>query len=317
MPEPKKIGFVGLGAMGFGMASQLLKNGFQVAAVDTRSEVKPRWIEAGGAWCDSPSATAIDADAIVIMVVNSEQVDSVLFGGKGALKSLAKGSVVIVASTVSPSYSRALGKQLSEAGYLYLDAPVSGGVVGAESGSLSIMASGSDAAFEASEPLLKAMAAKIYRIGVEAGLGSVVKTVNQLLAGAHIALAAEAMAFGARAGVDPNVLYEVISHSAGSSWMFNNRVPHMLAGDFTPRSAVNIFVKDLGIVLDVGRELKFPLPMAALAHQIFVAAAAAGLGAQDDSAVVKLFQNLSGTSVSQKMSTVGRRLRRAQSRRSG
>jgi L-threonate 2-dehydrogenase len=300
MPEIKKIGFVGLGAMGLGMATQLLNNGFKVAAVDTRTEVKGRWTAAGGLWSDSPAAAASDADALVVMVVNSEQVDSVLFGGEGALNNLRKGSLVIVTSTVSPSYSKGLGKQLSEAGYLYIDAPVSGGVVGAESGSLSIMASGSDAAFEIAEPLLKTMAAKIYRIGAEPGLGSVVKTVNQLLAGAHIALAAEAMAFGTRAGVDPNVLYEVISHSAGSSWMFNDRVPHMLAGDFKPRSAVNIFVKDLGIVLDLGRELKFPLPMAALAHQLFVAAAAAGFGTQDDSAVVKLFQNLSGASVARK-----------------
>jgi L-threonate 2-dehydrogenase len=300
MPEIKKIGFVGLGAMGLGMATQLLNNGFKVAAVDTRTEVKGRWTAAGGLWSDSPATAASDADALVVMVVNSEQVDSVLFGGEGALNNLRKGSLVIVTSTVSPSYSKGLGKQLSEAGYLYIDAPVSGGVVGAESGSLSIMASGSDAAFEIAEPLLKTMAAKIYRIGAEPGLGSVVKTVNQLLAGAHIALAAEAMAFGTRAGVDPNVLYEVISHSAGSSWMFNDRVPHMLAGDFKPRSAVNIFVKDLGIVLDLGRELRFPLPMAALAHQLFVAAAAAGFGTQDDSAVVKLFQNLSGASVARK-----------------
>jgi 3-hydroxyisobutyrate dehydrogenase len=300
MSEHKRIGFVGLGAMGFGMATQLLNKGFLVAAVDSRSEVKGRWTAAGGAWSDSPAAAAIDADAIIVMVVNSEQVDSVLLGGKGALRNLRQGSVVIITSTVSPSYSKGLGKQLSDAGYLYLDAPVSGGVVGAESGSLSIMASGSEAAFEAGEPLLKAMAAKIYRIGTEPGLGSIVKTVNQLLAGAHIALAAEAMAFGARAGVDPDVLYEVISHSAGSSWMFNDRVPHMLAGDFTPRSAVNIFVKDLSIVLDIARELKFPLPMAALAHQIFVAAAGAGLGTEDDSAVVKLFQNLSGYSVARK-----------------
>ena len=286
--------------MGFGMATQLLNKGFQVAAVDSRPEVKGRWTAAGGAWGESPEAAAIDADAIIVMVVNSEQVDTVLLGEKGALKNLRHGSVVVVTSTVSPSYSKGLGKQLSEAGYLYLDAPVSGGVVGAESGNLSIMASGSEAAFEAGEPLLKAMAAKIYRIGTEPGLGSIVKTVNQLLAGTHITLAAEAMAFGARAGVDPNVLYEVISHSAGSSWMFNDRVPHMLAGDFTPRSAVNIFVKDLGIVLDIARELKFPLLMAALAHQIFIAAAAAGLGAEDDSAVVKLFENLSGYSVAQK-----------------
>ena len=300
MPEIKKVGFVGLGAMGFGMATQLLNKGMKVAAVDSRAEVKGRWTAVRGEWADSPSAAATGASAIVVMVVNAEQVDSVLFGGKGALKSLPAGSVVIVTSTVSPSYSKTLGKRLSEAGFLYLDAPVSGGVVGAESGRLSIMASGSDAAFAASEPLLEAMAAKIYRIGTEPGLGSMVKTVNQLLAGAHITLAAEAMAFGARAGVDPNVLYEVISHSAGSSWMFNDRVPHMLEGDFTPRSAINIFVKDLGIVLDVGRELKFPLPMAALAHQIFVAAAAAGLGNQDDSAVVKLFQNLSATAVVRK-----------------
>ena len=300
MPELKKIVFVGLGAMGFGMATQLLNKGFQVAAVDSRSEVKGRWTAAGGSWGESPAAAAIDADAIIVMVVNSEQVDTVLLGEKGALKNLRHGSVVVVTSTVSPSYSKGLGKQLSEAGYLYLDAPVSGGVVGAESGSLSIMASGSEAAFETGEPLLRTMAAKIYRIGTEPGLGSMVKTVNQLLAGAHITLAAEAMAFGARAGVDPDVLYEVISHSAGSSWMFNDRVPHMLAGDFTPRSAVNIFVKDLGIVLDIARELKFPLLMAALAHQIFIAAAAAGLGAEDDSAVVKLFENLSGYSVAQK-----------------
>jgi putative dehydrogenase len=260
MHEIKTVGFVGLGAMGLGMATQLLNNGFKVVAVDTRTEIKDRWTAAGGVWNESPAAAASDADAIVVMVVNSEQVDAVLSGEKGALKTLRKGSLVIVTSTVSPSYSKELGKRLSEAGYLYLDAPVSGGVVGAESGSLSIMASGPDTAFGAGEPLLKAMAAKIYRIGAEPGLGSVVKTVNQLLAGAHIALAAEAMAFGAKAGVDPGVLYEVISHSAGSSWMFNDRVPHMLAGDFTPRSAVNIFVKDLGIVLDLGRELKFPLP---------------------------------------------------------
>jgi putative dehydrogenase len=297
MPEPKKVGFVGLGAMGMGMATQLLKKGFRVAAVDARQEAKEKWIAAGGDWCDSPATAAVDAGVFVVMVVNAEQIDSVLFGGEGALKSLRRQSVVIVTSTVSPAYNRSLGKRLAETGHLLIDAPVSGGVIGADSGSLSIMASGSDAAFETGEPVLRAMATKIYRIGAEPGLGSIVKTVNQLLAGSHIVLAAEAMTFGTRAGVDPNVLYEVISHSAGSSWMFNNRVPHMLTGDFTPLSAVNIFVKDLGIVLDVARELKFPLPMAALAHQLFLAAASTGLGNQDDSSVVKLFENVSGTSV--------------------
>lgn len=300
MPKANKVGFVGLGAMGMGMATQLLKNGFRVAAVDARPEVKERWTAAGGEWCESPAAAAIDAVVFVAMVVNAEQIESVLFGETGALKNLPQKSVVIATSTVSPEFSRNLGKHLAESGYLFIDAPVSGGVVGAESGGLSIMASGSDEAFETAEPVLRAMSAKIYRIGTEPGLGSVVKTVNQLLAGSHIALAAEAMAFGTRAGVDPEVLFEVISHSAGSSWMFNNRVPHMLKGDFTPLSAVNIFVKDLGIVLEVAHELRFPLPMAALAHQLFLAAAGSGLGNQDDAAVVKLFENVSGISVAQK-----------------
>ena len=297
MPKPNKVGFVGLGAMGIGMATQLLKKGFKVAAVEVREEVKDRWISAGGEWCESPSAAAIDADVFVAMVVNAEQIESVLFGGKGALKKLRPNSVIIVTSTVSPSFSRELGKRLGDSGHLFIDAPVSGGVVGAESGGLSIMASGSDEAFETGEPVLQAMATRIYRIGTEPGLGSVVKTVNQLLAGSHIALAAEAMAFGTRAGVDPNVLFEVISNSAGSSWMFNNRVPHMLAGDYTPLSAVNIFVKDLGIVLDLAHELRFPLPMAALAHQLFLAAAASGHGNQDDASIVKLYENLTGVSV--------------------
>jgi putative dehydrogenase len=300
MPKANKVGFVGLGAMGLGMATQLLKKGFQVNGVDARAEVRERWTAVGGKWCDSPAAAAIDADVFVAMVVSAEQIETVLFGPSGALKNLRPKSVLIATSTVSPAFSRDLGKRLTETGHLFIDAPVSGGVVGAESGGLSIMASGSDEAFEIGEPVLQAMAAKIYRIGTEPGLGSIVKTVNQLLAGAHIVLAAEAVAFGTRAGVDPQVLFEIISNSAGSSWMFNNRVPHMLKGDFTPLSAVNIFVKDLGIVLDVAHELRFPLPMAAIAHQCFLAAAAAGLGTEDDSAVIKLFEKVSGISVAQK-----------------
>jgi L-threonate 2-dehydrogenase len=300
MPKANKVGFVGLGAMGLGMATQLLKKGFQVNGVDARAEVRERWTAVGGKWCDSPAAAAIDADVFVAMVVSAEQIETVLFGPSGALKNLRPKSLVIATSTVSPAFSRDLGKRLTGTGHLFIDAPVSGGVVGAESGGLSIMASGSDEAFETGEPVLQAMAAKIYRIGTEPGLGSIVKTVNQLLAGAHIVLAAEAVAFGTRAGVDPQVLFEVISNSAGSSWMFNNRVPHMLKGDFTPLSAVNIFVKDLGIVLDVAHELRFPLPMAAIAHQCFLAAAAAGLGTEDDSAVIKLFEKVSGISVAQK-----------------
>jgi L-threonate 2-dehydrogenase len=204
---------------------------------------------------------------------------------------------VILSSTVPAAAARALGQKVAEAGHLLLDAPVSGGTVGAESGSLTFMASGAPEAFAKAEAALAAMAGKVYRLGDEPGIGSTVKAVNQLLAGVHLATAAEAMAFGTRAGADPRTLYEVISHSAGNSWMFGNRVPHMLDGDYTPHSAVDIFVKDLGLVLDAGRELRFPLPLAAAAHQLFLMAAAAGLGREDDAAVVKVFERLAGISV--------------------
>ena len=169
-----------------------------------------------------------------------------------------------------------------------------GGAARAATGELSIMASGAQSAFRKSKRVLDAIAAKVYRLGDTAGMGSKVKMINQLLAGVHIASACEAIALGIRAGADPKVLYEVISNSAGSSWMFQNRVPHILDGDYTPLSAVSIFVKDLGIVLDSAHKMHFPAPLTAAAHQLYLAAAGAGLAGEDDSAVVKVYQQLSG-----------------------
>ena len=162
------------------------------------------------------------------------------------------------------------------------------------------LATMSPAAFDQAKAVLDAIATKVYRLGDEPGPGSKVKMINQLLAGVHIASACEAMALGIKAGVDPKVLYEVISNSAGASWMFQNRVPHILEGDYTPLSAVNIFVKDLGIVLDSARKMTFPLPITASAHQLYLAAAAHGHGYEDDSAVVKVFQALTGIELPQK-----------------
>jgi 3-hydroxyisobutyrate dehydrogenase-like beta-hydroxyacid dehydrogenase len=159
---------------------------------------------------------------------------------------------------------------------------------------MTVMASGPAEAFDRAQPVLDAVAKKVWRLGDAAGVGSTVKMVNQLLAGVHIATAAEAIALGIRAGADPKTLFDVITTSAGNSWMFQNRVPHILAGDDTPLSAVNIFVKDLGIVLDQARALTFPLPMASAAHQLFLAAAAAGHGAKDDAFVIRVWQALAG-----------------------
>ncbi len=174
-----------------------------------------------------------------------------------------------------------------------LDAPVSGGAVRAASGELTLMTSGSASAYAACEDVLAAIAAKVYRLGDACGAGSKVKIINQLLAGVHTAAAAEAMALGLREGVDPTSLYEVIKHSAGNSWMFENRVPHILSGDFTPLSAVDIFVKDLGLVFDTARRSKFPLPLSATAHQMFMSASSAGHGSEEDSAVIKTFPGIS------------------------
>lgn len=292
-----RIGFIGLGAMGAGMAANLVKAGFAVRGFDVRSEVMNILEDRGGIAATTPAAAAADADILFVMVATADQAGSVLYGADGAVASLPEGATVVLCSTVPPDFARSLGERLAASGHRMLDAPVSGGAVGAEGGTLTIMASGAPDVFESVDTALDAIAGKVYRLGDEVGIGSTVKMVNQLLAGVHIATAAEAMALGTRAGADPRVLYDVISNSAGNSWMFTNRVPHMVDGDFTPLSAVEIFVKDLGIVLDSGRSLRFPLPVAAAAHQMFLAAAAAGHGREDDSAVVKVYEELAGISV--------------------
>jgi 3-hydroxyisobutyrate dehydrogenase len=177
-------------------------------------------------------------------------------------------------------------------GLLYLDAPISGGAAKAAAGQITMMTAGKPAAYAKCEGVLEKMAAKVYRLGDRAGPGSTVKIVNQLLAGVHIAAAAEAMALGIRAGVKPEDIYEVITHSAGNSWMFENRMAHVLAADYTPLSAVDIFVKDLGIVLDTARASKYPLPLAATANQMFMQASSAGHGGEDDAAVIKIFPGI-------------------------
>ena len=226
------------------------------------------------------------------MVVNAEQTEGVLFGEKGAVPHMKPGSVVITSATVSPDFAKALGQRLTSAGLLMIDGPISGGAAKAMSGEMTMMSSGAPEAYAKCEDVLAAITSKVYRLGNEAGPGSTMKMVNQLLAGVHIAAAGEAMALAIRAGADPEQVYEVITHSAGNSWMFENRVPHILAADFTPLSAVNIFVKDLGIVLDYAKKSVFPLPLSAAAHQMYLSASAAGHGGEDDSAVIKVFPGI-------------------------
>lgn len=286
------VGLIGLGAMGRGMAASLRRGGHRVHAVDVRREAVLDFVKEGGVACASPAEAARACEVLISVVVNAAQTEDALFGEGGAAGAMRPGSVFVMCSTVDPSWSIALEKRLEAMKILYLDAPISGGAARAAAGEITMMTSGRPDAYAKCGSALDAMAARVYRLGDRAGPGSTVKIVNQLLAGVHIAAAAEAMALGIRAGVAPKDLYEVITHSAGASWMFENRMAHVLAGDYTPLSAVDIFVKDLGIVLDTARASKFPLPLASTAHQMFMQASSAGFGREDDSAVIKIFPGI-------------------------
>lgn len=289
----KAVGVIGLGSMGMGVALALCDAGFDVIGFDVSPVACENFSAAGGRSVDSPAAVAQQADIVVIVVINSKQVDQVLFGSNGVVDSIAMDGLIIQCATVAPKFIVELGQQLTDKGLDLIDAPISGGAVKAREGRLSVMASGKPECFEKAAVVLDGMAEKVYRLGDSSGYGSRVKLVNQHLAGVHIAAAAEAMALGISMGLDPEALYEVITNSAGNSWMFENRVPHILEGDYTPASAVDIFVKDLGLVHSTGTELTLPLPIASAALQQFTAASSAGHGKEDDSAVIKVYQHLS------------------------
>lgn len=294
MSGGKVLGVVGLGSMGYGAAVSAMKRGVPTWGLDTQDAARARFKAAGGQLASSLKDLASHCDVVQLLVVNAAQTEAVLFGADRLAGTLRPGSVVIASATVDPALPPQWEAKLAERGIHLIDGPVSGGAKKAAEGQMTVMASGRPEAFEAAGAVLDAIAGKVYRLGDHAGVGSTVKMVNQHLAGVHIAAACEAMALGMRAGADPAQLYEVICNSAGMSWMFQNRVPHILEGDYTPLSSVNIFVKDLGIVLDAARKLAFPLPLAAAAHQLYLATAAAGHGNEDDAAVVKFYAELTG-----------------------
>jgi L-threonate 2-dehydrogenase len=289
-----RVAVIGLGSMGFGIASSLRRAGFSVVAFDVAAARMERFAAEGGFCAASPAEAATDADAVVSVVVNAAQTEEILFGPNGAAESMPNEAVLISSATMEPEAAIRLAKRLEASGRHYLDAPISGGAQRAAEGALTILASGSTAAFAKAQPALNAMAAKLYELGDTPGTGAAFKMINQLLAGIHIVAACEAITFAAKQGLDIQRVYEVITASAGNSWMFENRMPHVLAGDYTPHSAVDIFVKDLGIIQDMARSAKFPVPVAAAALQMFVMASAAGMGQEDDASVARLYAQVTG-----------------------
>lgn len=284
---------IGLGAMGMGAALSCVRAGLRTFGADVVEASRKKLSEAGAAGVSADARDfATELDAVMVLVVNSAQTRSVLLGPDGLAAALKPGTAVLMSATMSPSEATAIGAELEKRGLLVLDAPVSGGAAKAAAGEMTVMASGSREAFSRAGPLLDAVAAKVYTIGPELGLGATVKVIHQLLAGVHIAAGAEAMALAARAGIPLDLMYDVVTHAAGNSWMFENRMRHVVDGDYTPLSRVDIFVKDLGLVEETARGLKFPLPLASAALNMFTMAANAGHGGEDDSAVIKIFQGI-------------------------
>ncbi|WP_337010247.1 L-threonate dehydrogenase [Pantoea sp. AS142] len=289
----ENICVIGLGSMGMGAAKSCLRAGLNTWGVDLNPVALANLREAGARDAQSSaSAFADQLDAVLLLVVNAQQVNAILFGKEGLAAKLRPGTGVMVSSTLSAQDAQQIEQQLAEHQLLMLDAPVSGGAAKAASGEMTVMASGSEAAFTQLQPVLDAVAAKVYRVGNEIGLGSTVKIIHQLLAGVHIAVGAEAMALAARAGIPLETLYEVVTNAAGNSWMFENRMKHVVDGDYSPKSAIDIFVKDLNLVADTAKSLHFPLPLASTALNMFTEASNAGFGREDDSAVIKIFSGI-------------------------
>ncbi len=284
---------IGLGAMGMGMARNILKAGIALRGFDLSEPARAQLVAEGGNTAETAAEAATGCDLLVLMVVNAEQARAAIFAS-GVAQALTPGATIMVCSTIAPEDARALAADIDAAGHIMLDAPVSGGQVGAQAGTLTLMTSGSETAYSRADAVLGAIAGKVHRLGDAPGLGATYKVVHQLAAGVHLVAAAEVMALGARAGCDPEKLFEIVSTSAGQSWMFEDRVPRILAGETAPTSTVDIFVKDLGLVLQTGRDCATPLPLSAAAHQMMLAASAMGYGRLDDSCVIRAYEALTG-----------------------
>ncbi len=289
----RHIGFVGLGAMGLPMAENLVRKQYQVTGFDMRPQALAALAKAGGQTATNAAEAARKAEALVLMVVNITQAETILFEA-GALDAMPKGATVVLMATCPPKEVAALAERVVKAGRLFIDAPVSGGVVGAQAGTLTIMAAAPPEVINPAKALLTAMGEKLFHVGEQAGQGAMVKTVNQLLCGVHIAALAEGMALAEKAGISGQVVLDILGGSAASSWMLHNRGPRMVQDNPEVTSAVDIFVKDLSIVMDAGRSAKAALPVAAAAHQMFLAASAQGHGLKDDSQVVLTYRDLAG-----------------------
>ncbi|MEO8344536.1 MAG: NAD(P)-dependent oxidoreductase [Betaproteobacteria bacterium] len=288
MSEAKPaVGVIGTGAMGMGVVASLLRHGYSTHARDIRQEAQREATRLGAACHESAAALARNCDIVVVLVVDAGQVDEVLFGGRGLTSVAQRATTVVLSSTVAPDYTSALAMRLAVEGVTLVDAPVSGGPKRAEDGTMTMMVAGDPATLARCAPMFAAIAGRVFNVGNNVGDAAKFKIVNNLLAAVNLAAGAEAMALATRAGLDPLRVVDVINASSGASWMFADRMPRALAGDFAPRAAARILAKDVGIATEFAARLGTDAPFANAARAAFQDMVDAGYGDEDDAAMVK------------------------------
>ena len=294
-----RIGFVGLGIMGQGMARNLLKAGFSVR-VWNRTTSKAEALAAEGAQVgSSPADVAAHADIIVTCVSDTPDVEAVILGQDGIIHGAKAGALVVDCSTISPQVTKDIAAKLNEKGIHMLDAPISGGSEGAAKGTLTIMVGGEAADFERAKPVLQAMGKTITHIG-EIGTGQTVKLVNQVLVVGNCLAMCEALLLAQAGGVDLQRTFDAISQGAAGSWMFTNRAPQIMKRDWRPGFTIALQQKDLRLVLDAADELGVPLPGTGLIFQLYRTLEAKGIELEGNHALVKALEALAGFEVGSK-----------------
>lgn len=292
-----KIGFIGLGVMGKSMAINIIKNGHNLKVSDLNKEAVNELKGMGAEECLNGAEAADGADIVFTSLPNSQIVESVVTGKGGILETAKEGMIYVDLSSITPKIIQNIAKKASEKGVKVLDAPVSGGSAGAQKGTLTIMVGGDEESFNKVLPVLNCIGTKVFHVG-NVGAGDTLKLVNNLLLGANMVAVSEALALGVKAGLKPEIMYNIISQSSGSSYALTAKYKNFIAkGNFAPGFAIDLQYKDLQLAVDTAKDLKMPLLMGNQAQQLYEVARAKGLGTEDISAVLKLYEELGNIEV--------------------
>jgi 2-hydroxymethylglutarate dehydrogenase len=292
-----KIGFIGLGVMGKNMATNLIKKGYNLKVSDLNKDAVNELKEMGAEEGQSASEVASGSDIVFTSLPNSQIVEGVVTGKGGILEGAKEGTIYIDLSSITPKTIQNIAKKANEKGVKVLDAPVSGGLAGAQKGTLTIMVGGDEETFNKALPVLSCIGTKVSHVG-DIGAGDTMKLVNNLLLGINMVAVSEALALGVKAGLKPEVMYDIISQSSGSSYALTAKYKNFIAkGNFTPGFSTDLQYKDLQLAVDTAKDLKMPLLVGNVAQQMYEVARAKGLGTEDISAVIKVYEELGNIEV--------------------